>query len=41
MLGRGNFHNPFAFEKEPREHTNKELLDQFRLHLTLFEKYSA
>lgn len=22
-----NFNNPFAFEKEPREHTSKELLD--------------
>lgn len=27
MIGRGIFHNPFAFEKEPREHTSKELLD--------------
>ena len=40
MIGRGIFHNPFAFEKEPREHTTKELLDLFRLHLELFEKYS-
>lgn len=40
MIGRGIFHNPFAFEKEPREHTSKELLDLFRLHLELFEKYS-
>ena len=39
MIGRGIFHNPFAFEKEPREHTSKELLDLFRLHLELFEKY--
>ncbi|MEB7780870.1 tRNA dihydrouridine synthase [Mammaliicoccus fleurettii] len=41
MIGRGIFHNPFAFEKEPREHTSKELLDLLRLHLTLFEKYST
>ena len=41
MIGRGIFHNPFAFEKEPREHTSKELLDFFRLHLDLFEKYST
>ena len=40
MIGRGIFHNPFAFEKDPREHTSKELLDLFRLHLELFEKYS-
>ena len=40
MIGRGIF-NPFAFEKEPREHTSKELLDLFRLHLTLFEKHST
>ncbi|WP_239751138.1 tRNA-dihydrouridine synthase [Mammaliicoccus sp. H-M34] len=41
MIGRGIFHNPFAFEKEPREHSSKELLDLLRLHLTLFEKYST
>ncbi|MBX5320306.1 tRNA dihydrouridine synthase [Staphylococcus caprae] len=41
MIGRGIFHNPFAFEKEPREHKSKELLDLFRLHLTLFEKHST
>ncbi|WP_169035149.1 tRNA dihydrouridine synthase [Mammaliicoccus vitulinus] len=40
MIGRGIFHNPFAFEKEPREHTSKELLDLLRLHLALFNKYS-
>lgn len=40
MIGRGIFNNPFAFEKEPREHTSKELLNLFRLHLSLFEKYS-
>ncbi|HCZ5562872.1 TPA: tRNA-dihydrouridine synthase [Staphylococcus aureus] len=39
MIGRGIFHNPFAFEKEPREHTSKELLDLSRLHLSLFNKY--
>ncbi|HDB4946503.1 TPA: tRNA-dihydrouridine synthase [Staphylococcus aureus] len=39
MIGRGVFHNPFAFEKEPREHTSKELLDLLRLHLSLFNKY--
>ncbi|HCD4747848.1 TPA: tRNA-dihydrouridine synthase [Staphylococcus aureus] len=39
MIGRGIFHNLFAFEKEPREHTSKELLDLLRLHLSLFNKY--
>lgn len=39
MIGRGIFHNPYAFEKEPREHTCKELLDLLRLHLSLFNKY--
>ncbi|MCQ9288097.1 tRNA-dihydrouridine synthase [Staphylococcus gallinarum] len=40
MIGRGVFHNPYAFEKEPREHTSKELLGLLRLHLALFNKYS-
>jgi tRNA-dihydrouridine synthase len=40
MIGRGIFNNPFAFEKEPREHTSKELLDLLRLHLSLFNKYA-
>ncbi|MDT0670068.1 tRNA-dihydrouridine synthase [Mammaliicoccus sciuri] len=41
MIGRGIFNNPFAFEKEPRDHTSKELLDLLRLHLTLFDKYAT
>lgn len=40
MIGRGVFTNPFAFEKEPREHTSKDLLDLLRLHMDLFDKYS-
>ncbi|MGE0973795.1 tRNA dihydrouridine synthase [Staphylococcus cohnii] len=40
MIGRAIFHNPYAFEKEPREHTSAELLDLLRLHLDLFDKYS-
>ncbi|WP_400264003.1 tRNA dihydrouridine synthase [Staphylococcus nepalensis] len=40
LIGRGIFHNPYAFEKEPREHSSKELLDLLRLHLELFDKYS-
>lgn len=41
MIGRGIFHNPFAFEKEPKEHTSEELLDLLRLHLDLYDHYSA
>src|SRR5690606_35290684 len=40
MIGRGIFKNPYAFEKEPKEHSSKELLDLLRLHLDLFDKYS-
>ncbi|QHS24200.1 tRNA-dihydrouridine synthase [Virgibacillus sp. MSP4-1] len=40
MIGRGVFKNPFAFEKEPREHSSKELLDLLRFHLDLHDKYS-
>lgn len=39
MIGRGVFSNPFAFEKNPREHSPKELLDLFRLHLDLFDEH--
>ena len=39
MIGRGVFTNPFAFEKEAEEHSTKELLDLFRLHLDLFDEY--
>ena len=40
MIGRGIFKNPFAFEKEPKEHSSKELLDLLRLHLDLHETYA-
>ncbi|MDZ5473559.1 tRNA-dihydrouridine synthase [Bacillus sp. 31A1R] len=40
MIGRGIFKNPFAFEKEPKEHSSKELLDLLRLHLDLHDQYS-
>ncbi|MDN8872763.1 dihydrouridine synthase, partial [Staphylococcus aureus] len=39
MIGRGIFHNQFAFEKVPREQTSKDLLYLLRLHLSLFNKY--
>lgn len=41
MIGRGIFHNPYAFEKEPREHSSKELLELFRIHLDLFDMYTV
>lgn len=40
MIGRGIFHNPFAFEKEKKEHSSEELLDLLRLHMDLHDKYS-
>ena len=40
MIGRGVFHNPFAFEKDKREHGREELLGLLRLQLDLFDKYS-
>lgn len=40
MIGRGIFHNPFAFEKDPKVHSSKELIDLFRYHLDLFDKYT-
>ena len=40
MIGRGIFHNPFAFELEKKEHSTEELLALLNLHLDLFDKYS-
>lgn len=40
MIGRGVFTNPFAFEKEPKEHSVKEFLNLLFLHLDLHDKYS-
>ncbi|KZE37807.1 tRNA-dihydrouridine synthase [Bhargavaea cecembensis] len=39
MIGRGIFKNPFAFEKEPKEHSTAESLDLLRLHLDLHDRY--
>lgn len=38
MIGRGVFHNPFAFEKNPTEHTKEQLLKLLNLHLDLYEQ---
>ena len=40
MIGRGIFKNPFAFEKEPKEHSTQEYLDLLRWQLDLQDKYS-
>jgi len=40
MIGRGIFKNPFAFEKEPREHSAEELIDLLRLQLDLQDHYA-
>jgi len=41
MIGRGIFHNPYAFEKEKREHTKEELIGLLNIQLDLHDKYSA
>lgn len=40
MIGRGVFTNPFAFEKELKEHNTSEYLRLLHLHLDLYEHYS-
>ena len=41
MIGRGIFHNPFAFEHEARPHSREELLDLLRFQLDEHDKYSV
>jgi tRNA-dihydrouridine synthase len=41
MIGRGVFHNPFAFEIEKQEHSREELLGLLSLQLDLHDKYTA
>jgi len=40
MIGRGVFHNPFAFEATPKEHPKEELLNLLRTHLDLYDTYA-
>jgi len=40
MIGRGVFHNPFAFEAEKREHTREELIGLLRFQLDLHDRYA-
>ena len=39
MIGRGIFHNPFAFDKESKERTTSEYLNLLRYHLDLYDAY--
>lgn len=39
MIARGVFHNPFAFEHVPREHSRDELIGLLNLQLDLHDKY--
>lgn len=41
MIGRGVFHNPFAFETEKQEHSREELLGLLKLQLDLHDHYSS
>jgi tRNA-dihydrouridine synthase len=41
MIGRGIFQNPFAFEKEPKEHSSEELLGLLRYQLDLYDEFVA
>lgn len=40
MIGRGIFKNPFAFEKDPKEHSSEEYLNLLRLQLDLQDQYA-
>jgi tRNA-dihydrouridine synthase len=40
MIGRGIFHNPFAFELHRHEHTKDELLELLTSQLDLYDTYS-
>lgn len=40
MIGRGIFKNPYAFEKEAKEHTPKEMINLLRLQLDLQDQFS-
>lgn len=41
MIGRGIFHNPFAFEEIATLHTRDELLELLKLQLDLYDQYSS
>ena len=39
MIGKGIFHNPFAFDREMKERETNEYLELFKYHLDLYDKY--
>lgn len=39
MIGRGIFHNPYAFEAAPTEHSREELTGLLLLQLSLYDEY--
>lgn len=41
MIGRGVFHNPFAFNKEVKEYSKKDYLDLFNFHLDMYDHYTT
>lgn len=41
MIGRGIFHNPFAFDKESKVRTTQEYIDLFKYHIATYEEYSS
>lgn len=41
MIGRGVFHNPFAFALEAHPHTREELIALLQRQLDLFDKYES
>lgn len=41
MIGRGIFHDPFAFEHEPKQHSREELLNLLKLQLDLHDQWDT
>lgn len=41
MIGRGIFHNPFAFEQQPQTHGREELVGLLKTQLDLYDQYSS
>lgn len=41
MIGRGIFTNPFAFEKEPKQHSKEELIELLKLQLDLHDRHNT
>ncbi len=40
MIGRGVFHNPYAFETNQKEHTRDDMINLLKIQLDLYDKYS-